>query len=113
MIKPLGRTGQATGRGRPRLEPQPPAALERHGHTGEPLGSNHTTQTSKEGRICTLGGNRRVHSSLVVLCVFSTAGQASVALAQGSTNGAAGQMPAFYEGELVTVNMKEMPDNAA
>jgi len=28
-------------------------------------------------------------------------------------NGAAGQMPAFYDGELFTVNMKEMPDNAS
>ena len=55
----------------------------------------------------------RAFIALVVLCVFGTAGQASVALAQGSTNGAAGQMPAFYEGQLVTVNMKEMPDNAA
>ena len=26
-----------------------------------------------------------------------------------STNGAASQMPAFYDGELFTVNMKEMP----
>ena len=30
-----------------------------------------------------------------------------------STNGAAGQMPAFYEGTQVTVNMKELPDNAS
>jgi hypothetical protein len=29
--------------------------------------------------------------------------------ARGSTNGAAGQMPAFYEGELFTVNMFEVP----
>jgi hypothetical protein len=29
--------------------------------------------------------------------------------AQGNTNGAAGQMPAFYEGRLVTVNMFEVP----
>ena len=28
-------------------------------------------------------------------------------------NGAAGQMPAFYDGEQVTVNMKELPDNAS
>ena len=33
--------------------------------------------------------------------------------AADSTNGAAGQMPAFYDGELFTVNMKEMPDNAS
>ena len=30
-----------------------------------------------------------------------------------STNGAAGQMPAFYDGLLNTVNMKEMPGNAS
>jgi hypothetical protein len=36
------------------------------------------------------------------------------ALAQGaSSNGAAGQMPAYYEGQLFTVNMKEMPDDAS
>ena len=33
--------------------------------------------------------------------------------AVGSVNGAAGQMPAFYEGELFTVNMKELPANAS
>ena len=42
----------------------------------------------------------------------ATAG--SQALAQGaSSNGAAGQMPAYYEGQLFTVNMKEMPDDAS
>ncbi len=30
-----------------------------------------------------------------------------------SMNGAASQMPAFYDGRQVTVNMKEMPDNAS
>jgi hypothetical protein len=33
--------------------------------------------------------------------------------AKGNTNGAAGQMPAFYEGELFTVNMKELPATAS
>jgi hypothetical protein len=33
----------------------------------------------------------------------------NVVIAQGSKNGAAGQMPAFFDGELFTVNMKEMP----
>lgn len=33
--------------------------------------------------------------------------------AQGSTNGSAGQMPAYYEGRLFTVNMKEMPETAS
>ena len=35
-----------------------------------------------------------------------------VALA-GSMNGAAGQMPAFYDCDLFTVNMKELPDDAS
>lgn len=30
-----------------------------------------------------------------------------------SMNGAAGQMPAIYDGRTVTVNMKEMPDGAS
>jgi hypothetical protein len=30
-----------------------------------------------------------------------------------SMNGAAGQMPAFYEGTQVTVNMKQLPDSAS
>jgi hypothetical protein len=30
-----------------------------------------------------------------------------------SDNGAAGQMPAYYDGNLLTVNMKEMPKNAS
>ena len=35
-------------------------------------------------------------------------------LAKGSnTNGAAGQMPAFYDGAEFTVNMKEQPENAS
>jgi len=33
--------------------------------------------------------------------------------AVGSVNGAAGQMPAFYEGELFTVNMKELSASAS
>jgi hypothetical protein len=38
--------------------------------------------------------------------------QPSPAFAE-SMNGAAGQMPAFYDGQLFTVNMKEMPTNAS
>ena len=33
--------------------------------------------------------------------------------AKGSVNGAAGQRPAFYEGELFTVNMKELSEAAS
>ena len=35
------------------------------------------------------------------------------ATAAVSTNGAGNQMPAFYEGDVFTVNMKEMPLNAS
>jgi hypothetical protein len=34
-------------------------------------------------------------------------------LAAASINGAAGQMPAYYQGQLFTVNMKEQPDNSS
>jgi hypothetical protein len=41
-------------------------------------------------------------------------GQTSVTLAaQQSTNGAAGQMPAYYDGALFTVNMKELSQTAS
>src|SRR6516162_2096605 len=35
------------------------------------------------------------------------------AASAASTNGAASQMPAFYEGTQVTVNMKQEPDGAS
>jgi hypothetical protein len=38
---------------------------------------------------------------------------AGMLAASASSNGAAGQMPAYYEGQLFIVNMKEMPDNAS
>jgi hypothetical protein len=41
-------------------------------------------------------------------------GQANVSLTpEATTNGAAGQMPAFYDGELFTVNMKEQPEKGS
>ena len=52
----------------------------------------------------------RAFLALVLLYILCAAGLTSVALAQGSPHGAAGQMPAFHDGEMVTVNMKEMPD---
>jgi hypothetical protein len=42
------------------------------------------------------------------LLFVALTGSAALA-AQGSANGAAGQMPAFYEGDLFTVNMFEVP----
>ena len=38
---------------------------------------------------------------------------AMTAAATSNTNGAAGQMPAYYDGQLFTVNMKEEPDGAS
>jgi hypothetical protein len=45
-------------------------------------------------------------AGLVYICWGAVQGQAA---AQGSSKGAAGQMPAFYDGELFTVNMFEVP----
>jgi hypothetical protein len=45
--------------------------------------------------------------------VSKTASQVNGAVAAiASLNGAAGQMPAYYEGRLFTVNMKQQPDPA-
>jgi hypothetical protein len=56
----------------------------------------------------------RASVALAVPVALCAAGQTGVAFASdGSMNGAAGQMPALYDGELFTVNMKEMPDNAS
>jgi hypothetical protein len=60
-----------------------------------------------------IGWKSAAFIALVLLYIFGTPGQTNVVIAQGSKNGAAGQMPAFYEGQLFTVNMKEMPDNAS
>ena len=47
-------------------------------------------------------------------CQQERSGPTGVAVeAQGSKNGAAGQMPAFYDGQQFTVNMKEMPGGAS
>jgi hypothetical protein len=50
--------------------------------------------------------------ALVLLFNLPTTGEINSARA-ASKNGAAGQMPAFYDGELFTVNMKEEPDGAS
>ncbi len=48
----------------------------------------------------------------VVVLSAATASTNVAFAAQGSMNGAAGQMPAFYDGAQFTVNMKEMPAGA-
>ena len=39
--------------------------------------------------------------------------EATANAAAGNVNGAAGQRPAYYDGELFTVNMKELPEDAS
>ena len=52
--------------------------------------------------------------ALLSICCGAFQGQTNLALAaEGSTKGAAGRMPAFYDGELFTVNMFEVPGSAA
>ena len=46
---------------------------------------------------------------IALFCVLATLPRVSPA---ASKNGAAGQMPAFYEDKLFIVNMKEMPEGA-
>jgi hypothetical protein len=48
---------------------------------------------------------------LLSICWGAGPGRTNVARAAEGANGAAGQMPAFYDGELFTVNMKEMPNS--
>jgi hypothetical protein len=45
--------------------------------------------------------------------LLSTASQASVAASGGSTKGAAGEMPAYYDGQLFTINSVELPEDAS
>jgi hypothetical protein len=51
----------------------------------------------------------RVGVTLVTGLLFVALTGSTALAAHGSTNGAAGQMPAFYEGERFTVNMFEVP----
>ena len=51
-------------------------------------------------------------AAVALLCTFWGGFQAHAA-AHGSTKGAAGQMPAFYDGKLFTVNMFEVPASDA
>ena len=51
---------------------------------------------------------------LLFVCLGAYLNQANVALAaKGGMNGAAGQMPAYYDARLLTVNMFEVPGEDA
>jgi hypothetical protein len=54
-----------------------------------------------------------VSASSVSETLQTSAAQTSGTRAAGNTNGAAGQMPAYHDGQLFTVNMKQMPDKAS
>jgi hypothetical protein len=51
---------------------------------------------------------------LILAIVFTTILMLSFSSSAfaGSDNGSAGQMPAYYDGQLFTINFKEMPANA-
>jgi hypothetical protein len=64
----------------------------------------------------------RTFVALLSLSIFCSACQSDAPLpltnessvsAAGSSNGAAGQMPAYYDHQLFTVNMKQLPDGAS
>jgi hypothetical protein len=54
--------------------------------------------------------SRLVTVALALVAFMSLSSRAAWA---GSMKGAAGQMPAFYDGTLFTVNMTQLPDNAS
>jgi hypothetical protein len=64
-----------------------------------------TIATNPRGGACAAAAAAVV--SLGLLCAISV--RPGVARAAGSENGAAGQIPAFYEGQLLTINDKELP----
>src|SRR3989442_102215 len=60
-----------------------------------------------------LGKFTRLLIACLVVSIFASVRQPVALGSGGNTNGAAGQMPAFYDDELFTVNMKQLPDAAA
>src|ERR1043165_8265442 len=63
-----------------------------------------------------IGGSARrfIAVALLSICCGAFQSQTNLALAAGgSTKGAAGQMPAFYDAESFTVNMFEVPRSDA
>jgi hypothetical protein len=74
------------------------------------------TNTTLTRRAGTLAVSLALGTLFIAGSINATAaeGQTNVTLAaQQSTNGAAGQMPAYYDGALFTVNMKELSQTAS
>ncbi|HSE23993.1 MAG TPA: hypothetical protein VLB68_20145 [Pyrinomonadaceae bacterium] len=58
--------------------------------------------------------NQIMRRILLIACASALVVAFKVPLAaQGNKNGAAGQMPALYDGELFTINLKELSDTAS
>jgi hypothetical protein len=63
------------------------------------------------GAACFLNGGISKAASSTNRLLLNAKPGTNTAVLQGNKNGAAGQMPAFFEDELFTVNMKEMPNS--
>jgi len=57
--------------------------------------------------------NQTTRRILLIACATALVGVFTVSIAAQSKNGAAGQMPALYDGELFTINLKELSDTAS
>jgi uncharacterized protein (TIGR03118 family) len=64
------------------------------------------------GKVTAVTGPSAHHSTAAV-SNGSSAQPAPPLAAHGNTNGAAGQIPAFFNGQSVTINVKQLPDSAA
>ena len=71
-----------------------------------------TEKIEMGNRMKTRSQAARAFAAALLLWICGSALPGSVALA-ASMHGAAGQMPAYYDGELFTVNMMEMPNSDA
>jgi len=71
-----------------------------------------TRKIERKNKMNIIWKSARVFAVVVLLCIcwVGFQGQTNVALAaQGNPNGAASQMPAYYDGELFTINLLEVP----
>jgi hypothetical protein len=73
------------------------------------LAKRFTAEDRRRNNMDIGGKSARAFIALALLYICWSACQTNVALAQGSPNGAAGQMPAFFNGAEFIVNMKEIP----
>jgi hypothetical protein len=66
------------------------------------------------GSACQQDGGLSTTAPSTSASLAKTAGHSNgLVAATGSVNGAAGQMPAYFEGQLFTINIKQQSDNAS